>query len=892
MNSSLLAALAEGALVVTPNRRLARVLQRTFDTAQREAGRFAWPTPTILPYPTLLQMLWSRVQEDEASADAAVLLTPGQAGQLWRAVVDGEGSGLLNPRGAAVLAAEAWSLVHAWGSGGESWRAWRRGADETDDAELFARWAEAYLAQLQRAGAHDLALVANLAAARVERLAAHFGAIVLAGFTELTPQQDRLCTALLAAGVDLRRLDTLPDAAAAASRVQAASPRDELAAALEWARLRVLQHPTARIGIVVEDLAARRKEVVALAEEFLCPGTFLPGAAARPAPFEISLGNPLASHPLVVTALDLIALSESRLAAGAGAVLLRSPYLPKADSAWASRATIERSWIEDGRREVSLGDAIEALESSSPELSARWRSGRDALPRGRTAGPREWVDAWRGWLSAAGWPGTRPLDSAEYQAREAWERTLNEFASLGAVTPKLTPARALDALRALAGEAIFQPEGTGAPIQILGVLEGTGLAFDGLWVAGLTADRWPNAPAPNPLLPIAWQRERNLPRSSPAREFAYAQMLTTRFASASPEVVFSSAASADDHELSPSALILAYPERSAPFIAPTWARSIACSAKLEVLADQRAPRLAAGSTAPGGSRIIAAQSECPFQAVARHRLGAEPWPLPRLGLSRQERGWLLHESLAEFWRAVPDRAALLNMPAPHLAGQIAAAMERALVQLPRPRWHGMPAVARAGEGRRIVALLAAWLVLERARPPFAVRQIEGSQTLSLGGIVFRLRLDRVDTLESGGVAILDYKTGHVDSPALWFGERPRAAQLGLYTLAQRATHPELDVRVVAYGQLVPGTVAVSGLASDKDDWPGLDLVADAVPGGDWPALESWWRRRLTALAEEIAQGHAAVLPRESPSPCRSCGLHAVCRIQSVARPQDYEAADE
>ena len=97
---------------------------------------------------------------------------------------------------------------------------------------------------------------------------------------------------------------------------------------------------------------------------------------------------------------------------------------------------------------------------------------RGAGPRG--ASPREWVDAWRSWLGAAGWPGSRPLDSGEFQAREAWERTLGEFASLSAVTPRLTAGAALDALRALAGETIFQPEGGGAPIQILGVLEGTG----------------------------------------------------------------------------------------------------------------------------------------------------------------------------------------------------------------------------------------------------------------------------------------------------------------------------------------------------------------------------------------------------------------------------------
>ena len=48
--------------------------------------------------------------------------------------------------------------------------------------------------------------------------------------------------------------------------------------------------------------------------------------------------------------------------------------------------------------------------------------------------------------------------------------------------------------------------------------------------AGLSADRWPPAPAPNPLLPFAWQRERNVPRSSAKRELAFAETLTDTLA--------------------------------------------------------------------------------------------------------------------------------------------------------------------------------------------------------------------------------------------------------------------------------------------------------------------------------------------------------------------------
>ena len=890
MNAALLAALAEGSAVVTPNRRLARVLHREFDLAQRAAGRSAWRTPTILPYPVWLEMLWTRVRESDVSV-APLLLSATQAWQLWRRIVEGENLALLDREGAARLAMEAWSLVHEWGAGGESWRAWRGILDESDDAAVFARWAQAYVAQLQRAGAHDLARLPGVLVGLADRVAPRCEATVLVAFDEPTPQQERLCAALLAAGARIDRLDTLPAEAALPCRILAASPGDELDAALDWARVHVAQRPQARIGIVIEDLAARRDEVAARAQARLCPEKLLPGAAAGSPPFEISLGVALASLGLVLTALDLLTLAQSRLAAGAAAALLRSPYLPFAEESWAVRARVERKWLDNGWGEVSLADAIAALESCSPDLARRWRDGRNHLPRSSGASPRHWADAWRAWLLAAGWPGSRPLDSSEFQAREAWERLLVQFAGVGAVTPSLNGASAIELLRALARETIFQPQGSDAPIQILGVLEGAGLTFDALWIAGLAADRWPRAPAPNPLLPLAWQRERNVPRASAQRELAYAQALTARFARAAPEVVFSSAASAEDHELAPSALILVYPQRPASAATATWIDSIAQSAALEAIDDERAPPPAPKCPVPGGSRILAAQSDCPFQAVARHRLGAERWPRRPVGLSLRERGLLAHAALSGFWNVVRDHATLVSLPAAVRGAHIEASVQAAFTQLSAARWRSVPPMVRAQEARRLVPILEMWLALERERPPFVIRQAEQTQTLRLEGLCFRLRPDRIDTLDEGGLAIVDYKTGRVEPPRQWFDERPRASQLGLYTLAQRDATPALAVRAVAYAELGPDEVAASGLA-DAGAWPGLDAVAAAGPCTDWVALESWWRKHLGALAAEIARGHAAVTPRASPLPCRNCGLHALCRIESVRHVPDSDASDE
>jgi probable DNA repair protein len=889
---ALLAALAEGATAITPNRRLARYLLREFDQAQRTAGRHTWPTPSILPYPTWLETLWGHIAEAGHNSAAALLLAPWQSAHLWRRIVDASPVALLDPYGAAALAADAWSTVHGWGAGGESWRGWRRDADASDDPAIFAAWAEAYHGALHRIDALDIAQLPEALGANAHVTDAGQLRALLVGFVELTPQQQRLIAALQAAGADIRSLDSLPKRPNIASRTTAATPREELLAALAWAREQALAHAGATIGIVIESLAERRDEVIALAEDVLCPELVLPVHASSRRPFEVSLGIALAEVPLVSAALDLITLGEAWLAAGRAAMLLRSPYLPGAEDAWARRAAAERGWIDDGRREVTLADAITALEHWSPDLANRWQQAVAVLRTEHGASPREWVDAWRSWLDAAGWPGTRALDSAEHQARKAWEELLANFLRLGSIAPHFGRAAAVQTLRSLARERIFQPEGSFAPIQLLGVLEGSGLGFDALWVAGLSADRWPQAPSPNPLLPLEWQRARNMPRASAAGELAYARALTARFARAAPTVVFSSANCADDHPLSPSTLLLDYPLRALDSRAPSWASSIACASQLESATDDFAPSLALGATAPGGSGIVTAQSDCPFQAVARHRLDAKPWPVAEAGFSATERGLLVHDMMAAFWLSVRDRTALAGLDHIALAAHIATAAGKALAEVRPARWRNLPAIVRDAEGRRLAVLLRAWIAVELERPPFAVHSVESKTALAIGELTFRLRLDRLDTLADGGFAIIDYKSGRADKPGRWFDPRPRSAQLGMYALAQRAAGPASPIRAVAYAQLRADDIAAVGLAADSEAWPGLAEVTALPRFADWAALERRWGESLAGLAKEIATGVATVTPRAQPSPCRNCGRQPLCRIESVRVADDADDGDD
>ncbi len=880
----LAAALAAGTTVVTPNKRLARALVARHDASMARAGCRAWPAARALPWHAWLQTLWQDVCDAEAMAPLPRLLAPIESRYLWERVIADEGivpASLLDSNAAAVLAEEAWELVHGWGAGGESWRAWRGGAEVADDSDpaAFARWAEAYRRELDRYALVDMARLPDALTQAAHAVPGwRDGNAVWVGFLELSPQQLRLRERLSGAGMAI----TVVPAASGPANVQcatAATPREEVRMALTWARALADESPECTIGIAIEDLAARRDEVRALAEEVLCPALQLPGHADAARPYDLSLGASLSETPMVAAALSLLALARDRIEAPAAALLLRSPYLP---GPWTARAGCERKWLEESRAELAWDDVLATLAETAPALAARWRAVAVRAVRSGTASPRAWVGRWRGLLEQCGWPGDIAPKGADFECRNAWERMLEEFSRIGHVDDRMPAARALRVLRDLTARTIFQPEAPPVAIAIMGILEAAALPLDALWVAGLSAQRWPPPPRPNPLLPLRWQRERGVPRSSAARELEYTQILTACLAGGAAQVVMSAPASIDDYPGMPSALIdPSAPALTPPPQRPDSARTIAASRAIEAVADTRAPTLAPGAL-KGGAGVIAAQADCPFRAVAQYRLDARPWPRAAEGLDYMERGQLVHASLAEFWRDVRTHAALCALDSETLAQRVELAVAAARSAVPTFRWQMLPPAVAAAEARRIAQICVAWLdEIDRARPAFTVWAVEHPAELTLRGLTLRMRLDRVDVPSDGGAVIIDYKTGHADSPKSWFAARPRSPQLGLYALALQADATTTALRAVAYARVKAGAIAALGIAADDTVWPALTDAGKLDEPTGWAGVLQWWEHQMAYIAGEVREGLATVTPRDGGAPCRSCGLQPLCRIGAV-----------
>ena len=97
------------------------------------------------------------------------------------------------------------------------------------------------------------------------------------------------------------------------------------------------------------------------------PGYNLPGAPKTPMPFNVSLGKPLSSFPLVHFALDLLELAFQSVEFSRASHLVRSPFLGHADTELARRGALDARLRKDSDAQVSLPKLI-AVADPAPLL--------------------------------------------------------------------------------------------------------------------------------------------------------------------------------------------------------------------------------------------------------------------------------------------------------------------------------------------------------------------------------------------------------------------------------------------------------------------------------------------------------------------------------------------
>jgi ATP-dependent helicase/nuclease subunit B len=668
----------------------------------------------------------------------------------------------------------------------------------------------------------------------------------------------------------------------------------ELELIAEWCREQIARRPQGRLLVVLPGAAGARERLATLIQQTLDPQRWL-GLESRSASPVVAIegGSPLARNPAVAHALSTLSwLSGEAGDFEAVSAWLRSPYWKTPDAG--ARARLDTSLRERASMQFDLTSLAAELRSASPaspgarHIVSQISEAANALGQGR-APPRDWADRFRAALAVFGWPGERARNSQDQQTVMRFHELLDEFGQLAGVAGSLSPQSAVQCLVELAARTPYRGADDDPVVTITPMFADPIVRYDAVWVAGLHSEVFPEPVQAEPFLPLPAQLAAGIPAASAAGRLTEAHSLLRAWRAAAGELILSAPGRCGDLELLPSPLLSPWttPSRraSAPPAETLWLpERIRRPGLLEAVDDRVGVEWDVARPLPAGTTSLERQNTCPFRAYAELRLGSTELGAPDPGVDPRTRGKLLHAALQRFWTQVGNSWTLRALSEAAESELIERCVREAASEIWGDAQHPPP---RVRERRRAVRLMRSLCKLERERAPFTVTgtELERALSLPLKGPLstatarMSLRIDRIDRLESGGSAILDYKSGQSKSTD-WYGERPSHPQLLAYLAAV-----EEEVVALATVNVTAREVRFDGIASSSKLLPKVKgvLPPQGSEGDAWELRKSEWLECVERLAAGFVSGNAVVDPKQGA--CEHCHVKSVCRVGDRGDPE-------
>ena len=855
--------LEAGATLIVPSPQRQAAIRAAWGSAQRDAGRTLWDTPRVL---TFAQFAEQTLQAQWAQGDLPDRLLP--AGAEWAAIRE-----LRRDAGGA---SEARALLNS--------------------IRTLHDWRITTSSRALGASPESALLVEALAA--LERLAAEQKREPLcAWLDELQPPPGYLL-AVGTGNLPTARRETLRRLGARTSEalprqtpVAVAAAQDdehELELIAAWSKAALERDPHCRLLIVDAKLRQRRNLYDRLLSQTLAPSEWV-GTEPRALStmFAIEGGRPLAEFPIIAHALLSLRLLAGRLRFDEVVQWLRLPFLDGDD---VMAGTAIEAALRNGRKlEFGAEELAAFLERTSGNTAAaalvlRLRQALTTLSGARRA-PAEWAPRLLEALRQLGWHGARSLRSDEQQTVNRWHGLLDEYSALGPWLPKASLGDAVATLSDLASERNFDAASVEAPVTLTDSHDDPCVHYDGIWVAGLDAAQWPPPPRPDVFIPLPLQVAAGVPWASAATQTRSARGSLTAWRASAGELVCSWARLEGDAHRSQSPLLAHLPDRK-EFLPRRSATPLAVELHkpaLESFDDTQGVAVNINRPVTGGVKPLARQAECGFHAYGEMRLKAEALETPAPGIDARERGMLMHKALELVWLKLGSHFEISVTETSILRPTIADSVAAAVVFVFRGYVPVELRQAVERETHRLEILIEKLLDRERTRAPFTIETLEARREVAIGGGQFELRIDRIDAIEGGGYAILDYKSGEPRS-LRWNGEAVRDPQLLAYLMAERGR----DVVALANVSLANGRAKFTGKSSHKGLLPDViglpGMNPNKVPAEQiaaaWQEATGRWLYGLQLVAADYIAGRAPVQPASDV--CRNCHLTTLCRRVELA----------
>ena len=568
--------------------------------------------------------------------------------------------------------------------------------------------------------------------------------------------------------------------------------------------------------------------------------------------YNISLGLALTQYPLIQNILYILELSNqlqtNKINSSAFISVVSSVYITEHTNERSARILLVNKILSLAADEFSL-DRVENYLSACPKLHSII-SLVSQMKRSDTTLDVH-LEQFNKVLQLWGFATNRTLSSVEYQLFNKYLETSLGLNKISQLDIKVSTKDAISELRNILSNVIFQAQSSKTQIQVLGALEADGLHFDYAWVMGITNNFLPaklNSPR---FIPFSISSEHQIPNSNYELIAEDGENTISNLKSIAREVIFSYAKIHRDEEQLPSPLI-------------KFDKSV------EIGVDHNTTLLDMNSTEDSittrientqinsGIKTLKDQISCPFKGFV-NRLNIETFDLQHIGIDKREQGKIIHRALQYIYEDISSQEQLLQISNADLNQLIDSKINAAIACFSNSGFKKIEKI-------RAKKVILKFIEEDKIRDGFKVVSTEQSVEVSIAGLSFITRLDRLDEMQNGDKIVFDYKTGKT-SISNWCAETIKDPQLPVYAITNKtegAAFIELSARKISF----------KGISKDKNSLPPQsNRKSSCIEWGDQVDV---WQYKLDTASTDFQHGVANVSPKKGA--CEYCENDPLCRV--------------
>lgn len=863
-------------LVLTANKRLSATLHDIYNEAKVKEGQIAWHTVNIIPLNVWINKLYIDSNHEQ------VLLGRIKSLILWEDILRKQNEDFDINSTVIKKSYDAFSLLNSY--------LCKLPTDLylTKEALSLKKWMTLYKEKLKKENLIDSNLIFEKIIPIItdefqknEEAKKQYNKVIFAGFLESTPQIEKLKEVFISQGVEtfcykikpLKNKCTIKKTAGKIPLKEFDTIEEEVRERAK--EIRQIHQRGMTIGVVIPDMNRYKDIVIREFKKELNPETVL-NPLKEEETFNITLGSTLTDEKINNNAIDLLKLKGQIFDTEVVINTLFCPYI------YTKNQLSDISSLDFNLRDYNHSFSTfkflkEKLTNKNIQkkldIIESYSNDNEKKPINK------WAEAFDAFLNGLNYSKNEmDLSHKEFKAFSHFKDGLQELTSLKDLRGDISKDKAITLLIKILENIVFQIESESNEIEVIGPLEAFGKTYDMVYILGLDEETLPSLPSPNPFIPIFFQKEHSMTRSSFDKELNYGFKLLESLLLLSDNINFSYAKNLSQKTVEKSPLIknISRAVEHEKIKSFSIEENLLNKAKTEEIDEEKIVALDENilKNKTFSTRTVKNQSLCPFKAFSEDRLYIKEVQEFEFGLNQMERGSIFHKSMELFWGDVKDKNTLDELVKENeLTEKINFFCEQAFKDIKNLSKEYLKI-----EKEHISLLMRKAVEQDLQRENFRVIEREKIVETEIEDVFFKFKIDRVDELRTSEQLLIDYKTGTAKINNI-LGARPKEPQMLLYNLLG-------DYSALAFSQVKLKGSAFLSIAKDKEGeasfktFNNFNEIKEDTNIKSWDDLQESWNNTIINLIKEFKNGHVEVNPLidNNGEPCKYCNMESFCRI--------------